>query len=123
MGTVGSPQGRWPPRIESRRLSADVVGTGSWPGQRLERRCSCWALASASLPGADAGAARSDTKTKRQIYRRRARPKHEACESGTMQSRSGTDGPAATRVLILSTVAFTLLFAVWLMLGVLGVTI
>jgi NNP family nitrate/nitrite transporter-like MFS transporter len=30
---------------------------------------------------------------------------------------------AATRVLTLSTVAFTLLFAVWLMLGVLGVTI
>jgi NNP family nitrate/nitrite transporter-like MFS transporter len=30
---------------------------------------------------------------------------------------------AANRVLLLSTLAFTLLFAVWLMLGVLGVTI
>jgi NNP family nitrate/nitrite transporter-like MFS transporter len=33
------------------------------------------------------------------------------------------DAAAANRVLVLSTVAFTLLFAVWLMLGVLGVTI
>src|SRR3954468_9798159 len=36
---------------------------------------------------------------------------------------SGRDRAAANRVLVLSTVAFTLLFAVWLMLGVLGVAI
>ena len=33
------------------------------------------------------------------------------------------EDPGAARVLTLSTVAFTLLFAVWLMLGVLGVPI
>ena len=40
-----------------------------------------------------------------------------------MSIPSRNDSAAANRVLALSTVAFTLLFAVWLMLGVLGVTI
>jgi NNP family nitrate/nitrite transporter-like MFS transporter len=40
-----------------------------------------------------------------------------------MSIPSRNDLAAANRVLVLSTVAFTLLFAVWLMLGVLGVTI
>src|SRR5262245_8718462 len=37
------------------------------------------------------------------------------------QSLEHPDGSEARRVLILSTTAFTVLFAVWLMLGVLGV--
>jgi MFS transporter, NNP family, nitrate/nitrite transporter len=40
-----------------------------------------------------------------------------------VQTVTGNEAPAANRVLILSTTAFTLLFAVWLMLGVLGVAI
>ncbi len=40
-----------------------------------------------------------------------------------MQAPLSCDGSAARRVLLLSTVAFTLLFAVWLMFGVLGVAI
>jgi MFS transporter, NNP family, nitrate/nitrite transporter len=40
-----------------------------------------------------------------------------------MESQRGNVTGAANRVLVLSTVAFTLLFAVWLMLGVLGVPI
>src|SRR5438128_1181937 len=38
-------------------------------------------------------------------------------------SPAAEDRAAANRVLVLSTTAFTLLFAVWLMLGVLGVAI
>jgi NNP family nitrate/nitrite transporter-like MFS transporter len=40
-----------------------------------------------------------------------------------MANQTGNDAAAPGRVLTLSTVAFTLLFAVWLMLGVLGVAI
>jgi NNP family nitrate/nitrite transporter-like MFS transporter len=38
-------------------------------------------------------------------------------------SHPGTDGAGATRVLVVSTTAFTLMFAVWMMFGVLGIPI
>jgi NNP family nitrate/nitrite transporter-like MFS transporter len=40
-----------------------------------------------------------------------------------METHGSNKDPASNRVLVLSTLAFTLLFAVWLMLGVLGVAI
>ncbi len=57
------------------------------------------------------------------IYLRFEPRKSGLCQTLRVQKVTGNDGRAAHRVLVLSTTAFTLLFAVWLMLGVLGVAI